>query len=990
MFLKRIEMQGFKSFADKVTINFDHALTGVVGPNGCGKSNIVDAIRWVLGEQSVKSLRSSQMVDVIFAGSEKRRKVQFAEVSLIFDNHDRAFDSDFEEIEITRRIHRSDASGEYLINKTPCRLKDIQNLVLDSGIGRESLSMISQGTISNFAEAKPIDRRGIFEEAAGVAKYRKRKDDAVNKLERTQVNLDRINDIYIELQKQVLPLKKAAQKAKIYAEKKQRLQEIEIAVISDQITRLNQRLSENQSQVSELSAQEAILEAQIQVHENTNLLARSEIHELDQSIHEIQERYMKVMNEIQTLETRKIEIDERRKYTLEVGNSEERANQLKSLYQEAKVEYEDRSQRLENITNEITRLNQKTIEINRAMIDQNSLVEESQLRLQRAKNRLEVAQSLKERPFMNQAGVQAIVRAQSTLNGVFGVISNLMVPEKGYEDAISTAFGGALYNIVTKDEESARKAINFLKKNESGRATFLPLTVLRPRSISREHSIIAAETKGYLGIAADFVICDPKYDVVNESLLGNVLVVDELENGNEMAKMLNYQYKIVTLDGDVIHRGGSMTGGRQKDSNSPLSLNKEMDELNQQIEVYKVSVTENQDKLFELSSQKSECDSNLLEQRIAAAQLEPVVEAKRAKYERLKSDLESIAPHMSEEENFSDDLIDLLNKAYSDRDELKLQLESKRETRQKQGSESERRDSQVRQQRRELSALQSSQHELDLDITRSQTNVENLMNRLSADYQMTYEYTLQHPLEDISENAVEEVAQLREDIERLGNINMNAPADFEEVNERYEHIGQQVAEIEESRDKILGLIMELDGIMIEQFTDIIDKINVVLPNVIQHMFGGGQAYLSLDNPEDVLNSGIEIHVQPKGKAVQNMRLFSGGEKSLIAISVLFAILQVRHMPLCVFDEVEAALDQANVERFAHYMKHFSEENTQFIVLTHRPGTMAMCDILYGVTMQQGGVSQMLKVRLADAMMMAEPSVENTDVDEDEKTAEGEA
>ncbi len=985
MFLKRIEMQGFKSFADRVTINFDHALTGVVGPNGCGKSNIVDAIRWVLGEQSVKSLRSSQMVDVIFAGSESRRRVQFAEVSLVFDNHDRAFDSDYEEIEITRRIHRSDSSGEYLINKTACRLKDIHNLVLDSGIGRESLSMISQGTISNFAEAKPIDRRGIFEEAAGVAKYRKRKDDAVHKLERTQANLDRINDIYLELQKQVLPLKKAAQKAKIYAEKKQRLQEIEIAVISDQITQLNQRLSENQAQVNELSAQEAILEAQIQVHENTNLLARSEIHDLDQSIHEIQERLMRVMNEIQTLETRKIEIDERRKYTLEVGNSEERANELKSLYQEAKAEYEDRSTRLENINQEIIQLNQKSIEINRALIDQNSLVEESQHRLQRSKNKLEVAENLKARPFMNQAGVQSIVRAQSTLNGVFGVISNLMVPEKGYEDAISTAFGGALYNIVTKDEESARRAINFLKKNESGRATFLPLTVLRPRYINREHSIVASETKGYLGIAADFVICEPKYDVVNDSLLGNVLVVDDLENGNEMAKLLNYQYKIVTLDGDVIHRGGSMTGGRQKDNNSPLSLNKEMEELNQQIVQYQASVSSHQDKLFELSSQKSELESNLLEQRIAAAQLEPVVEAKRAKYERLKSDLDSISPSLSEEENFSDDLIDLLNKAYSDRDELKLQLESKRDTRLKKGNESERRDNQMRQQRRELSALKTTQHELDLDITRSQTNVENLMNRLSSDYQLTYEYTLEHPIEILSENAVEEVAQLREDIERLGNINMNAPADFEEVNERYEHIGTQVKEIEESRDKILGLITELDGIMIGQFTEIIEKINEVLPNVIQHMFGGGHAYLALDNPEDVLNSGIEIHVQPKGKSIKNMRLFSGGEKSLIAISVLFAILQVRHMPLCVFDEVEAALDQANVERFAHYMKHFSEENTQFIVLTHRPGTMAMCDILYGVTMQVGGVSQMLKVRLADAMMMAEPS--NTS---GEEIVEGEA
>lgn len=970
MFLKRIEMQGFKSFADRVTINFEHGLTGVVGPNGCGKSNIVDAIRWVLGEQSVKSLRSSQMIDVIFAGSENRRRVQFAEVTLVFDNHDRSFDIEFDEVEITRRIHRADAEGEYLINKSVCRLKDIHNLVLDSGIGRDSLSMISQGTISNFAEAKPIDRRGIFEEAAGVAKYRKRKDDAIHKLERTQANLDRINDIYLELQKQVLPLKKAAQKAIIYAEKKKRLQEIEVAVLTNQITQLNQRLTENKNQVNELNAQDAILDAQVQVNENANLIARSEIHDLDQSIHQIQERLMKVMSEIQTLETRKIEIDEKRKYTLEVGNREEKANELKQLYQEAKSEFDDRTNRYDLVIQDIERLNQKSIEINRAIIDQNALVEEGQHRLQRAKNRLEVAESLKSRPFMNQAGVQAIVRAQSTLSGVFGVITDLMIPQKGYEDAVSTSFGGALFNVVTKDEESARKAINFLKKNESGRATFLPLTVLFGRTISREHSIIAQQAKGYLGLASDFVQCEPRYDVVKSSLLGNVLVVDELEHGNEIAKLLNYQYKIVTLDGDVIHRGGSMTGGRQKDNNSVMSINKEIDDLKEQIETLQSIVRSQQDSLFELSSQKSEHDSNLLEQRIAAAQLEPIVEAKRAKYEHLKSDLENISPNMELDEHFTDNLIDLLNKAYLDRDEYKLQLDTKRATRLKQAGDSERRDTQMRQQRRELSNLKNVIHELDLDITRSFTNIENLMNRLSQDYQMTYEYACAHPLEIIGENAFDEVKELREEIERLGNINMNAPADFESLNTRYEHIGVQVKEIEESRDKILGLIAELDGVMMIQFNDIIEKINQVLPSVIDHMFGGGHAYLALDNPDDILNSGIEIHVQPKGKSIKNMRLFSGGEKSLIAISVLFAILQVRHMPLCVFDEVEAALDQANVERFAHYMKHYSDK-TQFIVLTHRPGTMAMCDILYGVTMQQGGVSQMLKVRLSDAMMMAD-------------------
>lgn len=975
MFLKRIEIQGFKSFADRVNITFDHSITGVVGPNGCGKSNIVDAIRWVLGEQSVKSLRGSAMTDVIFTGSELRRSVNFAEVTLVFDNSDRSFDLSFDEVEITRRLHRQNSEAEYLINKTPCRLKDILSLTMDSGIGRDSLSLISQGTITSFSEAKPIDRRGIFEEAAGVAKYRKRKDEAVSKLEKTQVNLERINDIYLELQKQVYPLKKAAQKAKIYQEKKERLEKIEISVLSDQITRLKNDVENAQNELNDLQAKEALLEASIQVNENNNMLAKSEIHQLDLQIHTLQEDLIRVVNEIQTLETRKIEIDEKRKYTLEVGNQEEKANQLLSLLEEAKREFEDREQRLNQLNLDIQNLTSRSVEINRKLIDQNTKCDEANSKLNRASNRLEVAKNLESRPYMNQMGVQAIMNAQQSLVGVFGVVSKLLTPVIGYEEAIGVALGGALYHIVTKDEESARNAINFLKRNESGRATFLPMTVLFNRFISKEHQIVCDNTKGYLGTADDFVKCDPKFDLVKSSLLANVIVCDTLENGNHLAKLLNYQYKIVSLEGDVIHRGGSMTGGRQKDNHSPLSITKEINELKIRIEEYQNELKLHQDGLFDLNSRKSDLESDLLEKRIAAAQLEPVLEAKRAKYERLKDDLDQIAPNLQQDsQSFEEDLIDLLNKAYFKRDEYTGQLKSKRELRLKNAQESERRELQIRQQRRDLNGLQLVKRDIEIQITRQSTNIENLMNRLSHDYQMTYEFALTIPTVEGVENAVDEVNQLRSEIESLGNINMTAPQEYEAVNERYELLKKQYDEINESKEKILSLILELDTIMVEQFKDMLDKINAELPEVIQAMFGGGKAYLALENPEDLLNSGIEIHVQPPGKSIKNMRLFSGGEKSLIAISVLFAILKARHVPLCVFDEVEAALDQANVERFAAYLKKFSS-STQFIVLTHRSGTMAQCDVLFGVTMGKSGVSQMLKVRLADAMMMAEEGSE---------------
>ncbi len=974
MFLKRIEIQGFKSFADRVNISFDHPVTGVVGPNGCGKSNIVDAIRWVLGEQSVKSLRGSTMTDVIFTGSEHRRQVNFAEVTLVFDNSDRAFNLAFDEVEITRRLHRENAEAEYLINKVPCRLRDIASLTMDSGIGRDSLSLISQGTITSFSEAKPIDRRGIFEEAAGVAKYRKRKDEAINKLVKTETNLERINDIYLELQKQVYPLKKAAQKAEIYKTKKERLQKIEIAVLSDQITFLTSEIASARNELSELQAKEALLEASIQVSENNNMLAKDEIAQLDQQLHHLQEALVRVVNEIQTLETRKIEIDEKRKYTLEVGNQEEKAIQIQSLLEEARREYEDRDQRLNQLNLDVQTLTGRSIAINRQLIDQNTRVEEAQSRLNRVQNRLEVAKNLESRPYMNQLGIQAIINASQSLVGVHGVVSKLLKPQATYEDAIGVALGGALYHIVTQDEAAARQAINFLKKNESGRATFLPMSVLFTRHLNREHEIVCQSSKGFLGTADSFVDCDRKFELVKSSLLGNVLVCDNLENGNHLAKLLNYQYKLVTLEGDVIHRGGSMTGGRQKDAHSPLSITKEINELKVDIERYQKELHLSQDQLFDLNNQKAELENDLMEKRIAAAQLEPVVDSKRAKFERLKADLDQLVPNGNEQGiRFEEDLIDMLNKAYFMRDDANGQLKTKRELRLKYAQESERRDLQVRQQRRDLSAIQILKRDIELQVTRQETNIENLMNRLSQDYQMTYEFSLTLPKLEGVEDAHEEVNRLRKDIESLGNINMMAPQEYETINTRYEEMKAQYDEILESKDKILALIQDLDVIMVDQFKEMLDKINAELPEVIQAMFGGGKAYLALEDPNDYLNSGIEIHVQPPGKSIKNMRLFSGGEKSLIAISVLFAILKARHVPLCVFDEVEAALDQANVERFSSYLKKFSH-STQFIVLTHRPGTMAQCDVLFGVTMNNSGVSQMLKVRLADAMMLAEEVV----------------
>lgn len=976
MFLKRVEMQGFKSFADKVVINFEHAITGVVGPNGCGKSNITDAIRWVLGEQSVKSLRGTTMTDVIFAGSADRKMVNMAEVTLVFDNTNRSLNSELDEIEVTRRLYRNGQEAEYLINRNNVRLKDVIDLILDSGLGKDSLSMISQGNISSFAEAKPIDRRGIFEEAAGVSKYKKRKMESLSKLERTKENIERTQDILMELERQVSPLKRAAKKAELYREKKTRLEEIEIAVLVEDINTINQQIEDAKKTLFNIDAQSTMFQTTIQVHETQNLEAKKEISDLEKEINKLQEELMKIVNEIQILETRKIEFDEKRKYAIEVGTNEEKAKQLQSLVQEAELEYNDRKGRYDQCQINIQLLSEQLSQVALQLAELSQKTNEENGLLRRYQNRKELLESLLKDPFNSQTGVKAIDDNKNSLHGVLGVIAQIIQPQVGYEEAISVALGGTMYNIVTTDEEAARNAINFLKKNQSGRATFLPLTVLQPRYLSRENQIVCENSKGYLGVASDFIICEDRFIPIKEAFLQNVIIADNLENGNALAALLRYAYKIVTLDGDVIHKGGSMTGGKSKNSASLLTVKKEYEEIVQLIDSQVAACALAEKGLADTQRKREELERGLMEHRISSAQLEPVVDAKRSKYEKLKNDYELIRPNDEEnhDANFADEVIIHLNEAYSRRDEITNSIRSKREYRIKVSQDVERKEQQIRQIRRDLDTANASQNAIKIDQARLETKLENNLQRLATEYQLTYEFAQTKVSDSHIENAKEEVLQLRSEIERLGNINMNAPQEFEEVNERYEFLDRQVKDLIDSRDKILSAIDEMDHVMKKQFKEMFDAINNELNDTFRALFGGGKARLILEDPSDILNTGIDVDVQPPGKSVQNIRLFSGGEKSLIAICVLFSILKVRPVPLCIFDEVEAALDQGNVERVARYLTNFSND-TQFIVVTHRPGTMQQCEVLYGVTMQKQGVSQMLRVELKDAIDLADSQEE---------------
>ena len=971
MFLKRIELQGFKSFADKTVIQFDQDITGIVGPNGCGKSNVNDAIRWVLGEQSVKSLRSgTNMSDIIFSGSEYRKPVNMARVTLVFDNSTRVFDSDFDEIEITRQILRANNEASYFINKTPCRLKDINDLVMDTGLGKDSLSIITQGNISSFADAKPEDRRSLFEEAAGVAKYKKRKKVSLSKLEQTKENLDRLQDILDELERQIGPLEKQAKKAEKYISLRDKLSKIEISVLVEDIDQYNDKINQINKELFDIQAMHTSENAELLKQENRLESIRKEMYALDKQINELQGKYTKAMEENYQLERRKIEQDEKRKYMLQVADKQARQKELQAMLEEARFEYQDRHQRLmqtqQDLNNRRNIVNDLKTKISKARYES----DQANNILTQLQNRRQVLENMMKQPFAHQQGVRSVMQAKNSLSGVYGVVSELLIAHTDKALAVNAALGGSIYQIITKNEADARNAISFLKRNRSGRATFLPLSVCHPRKMNEQVITIASTSPGFLGFASECVDCKEIFDPVKERLLGNVIVVDTLQNANETAKRLRYAYKIVTLDGDIVHTGGSMTGGVTKNQSTPVTMRQELETINSKIEGQKIKAGNCLDETEILTQKLQKENDTIVTLQIELAKLENIYATKKAKYDSILAEYQELGVDIEASgELAQDDLVVQMSKMHAVLDSLSLEIQSLRQTRFDKGNEAEQLENQIRLVRREMNSKQSQIHNYEMEVVKIKTQLENALNRLSTDYEMTYEYALTKKEDVEIESAKEEVIQLRQAISRLGNVNLDAPNEYKEVKERFDFMTSQKEDLEKASQQILAAIDEMDKTMISQFTEMFNKINAELDGVFKAMFGGGRASLSMVDPEDVLNTGIDIDVQPPGKMVKNIQTFSGGEKALIAISVLFAILKARTMPLCIFDEVEAALDQANVERFARYLSHYRGQS-QFIAVTHRPGTMEQCDTLYGVTMQKDGVSKVLKVQLKDAVHIA--------------------
>ncbi|MCX7714310.1 MAG: chromosome segregation protein SMC [Clostridia bacterium] len=1179
MFLKRIEIQGFKSFADKTVLEFEQGVTSIVGPNGSGKSNIADAIRWVMGEMSIKSLRGASMQDVIFAGTQTRKPVNFAEVSLVLDNSNKTFPIDFEEVIVTRRVFRSGESV-YMINRASCRLKDIHELFMDTGLGRDGYSIIGQGNVSQILSTKSEDRRSIFEEAAGISKYKHRKEDAQRKLESVSENLIRIKDIISELETQLLPLGEQAEKARQYLMLYEEYKGLDVSVsfaaieknrkllsetqmqyksVNDELTDLkehegelertlnalyeesrikdikteemNKTLRENESKIMSLENKISIFENNVKNNSAMLLKIDNEVSSIEKQIESLLLQIENIKNEIMDLkENSKKLLEEFDEIQAQSMNFDEELKSRKSIIEEHKSdmiacmnEVSSDKARVSGIDNLKKSFTQRRdivmaelkshieglentkgdIEKNRALIlEKRQKLTEMQERVNRFSQRKSKAEQLlqeyaeelgrlnveynskasKKRMLEDMENeyegytksVRAVLKAQE-LKGlaIYGTISGLISVKKEYVTAIEIALGGALQNIVVEDEQVAKSAIEYLKRINGGRATFLPVSSVQGQVTVPD----LREYEGFIGVASELVSCDRKYQQIIKNLLGRTAVVDNIDNAISISRTFGYKFRIVTLDGDVVNAGGSMSGGSVNPANSFLSrandiktLAADLASLADNIKKQKDKVAEAEADMKNIENQLSsyipmvrEYEDELLGLEHTCVHLQKAMENSAQTKQSLTSELEQINEQLAKanedigtlisaisvkedriiklnqeieafEEQYKDAfaqkeeraklLMDKTVKLRSvekdiqvakdriraiendiaaknadiqskfadkariceENDTLKKNIEEKRQEADEARTLSENIKHELCQLASEkenivnkLQKLQGSNKDLTDKLILLQqefgrieakkdklsTEYDSIVNRLWDEYELTYTAAAEIRKEIENEKeALKRINELKVKMKALGSVNLDAIEEYKTVKTRFEFMSEQKSDLEKSKENLNKIIRSTQELMEEHFSNQFSKINKSFAEVFSELFGGGRGRLYLSEPDNILESGIEIEVQMPGKGLQNIDLYSGGEKSFIAIALLFAILKVKPTPFCILDEIDAALDDVNVSRFASYLRNYLSM-TQFIVITHRRGTMEASNILYGVTMQEKGVSKLLSLHIDD-------------------------
>ncbi len=1180
MYLKRIETIGFKSFADKTVVEFEQGVTAVVGPNGSGKSNISDAIRWVLGEQSAKSLRGGKMEDIIFAGTSTRKPLNFAEVTLVLDNSCGSLPIDYEEVSITRRVYRT-GDSEYLINKQKVRLKDVVDLIMDTGIGHDSLSIISQDKVKAIVEARVEDRRVIIEEAAGVLKYKMRKKEATRKLESTSDNLSRVQDIIFELEDQVEPLRKQSEQAEKYMVLKQECSDSEISVLAYDIKTLNDQMERSKKERKDVEFEHVSINAKIANDERRRDTLKQNQQAQERQLEQLQADLVETSEWIQKLQGQRDVLKERHKNAS--SNKEELAEQqaqLESRLETSQVElktaeeamtktktsletkqsqlqkvseeyqhleenlkiqldttrdaYFEDVNRLASVKNQYIAINQQikrtetTLErINedeeKALLDRDALVQEQetfkaqygkfetslkekrdlyqqlykehQQRLKQAEmetnrhrhlthqldkmnNRLQWLEDAQKDFSGFNEGVKKILKAreQGQVSGIEGAVAELVTVPKELELAMDVVLGPVMQQIVTTNDDSAKKAIDFLKKHHAGRATFLPLNVIKSRLLPMDVQNRIQGNQDVVGVASQLVGYDQRYRQIVENILGNIIVTKDLNVAKNLAKQLNYRYRIVTLEGDVINAGGAMTGGAVKRQGSSLlrqkneiedcqrqiqqltdeleqskvlqeewtqtvkqsekelqkvqlageRLKEKMSEVNQQklafeyreksqnereqllrierreheaelkqlveknnqlaedrlvleqrIEEAKATIETLEEQLEQQEELKSQLLQQMTELKVDVAKLETALHNECATFERLKGETEQVRTRLKElldkiaesEQALlgnDDEVVQLeanLAEKKEKREGIIEQIQDQRVTLTKVSQELETLEREVRESHKVQQKMAESLNQLDVSIGKVDVEMDIMIKKLEEEYQMTFDHANEnYPLKGSIEEIKSRIRSIKGQIAALGEINVGAIQEYQRVKERYDFLTTQRDDLIEAKATLEETINEMDQEMTVKFKETFDLVREQYMEIFKKLFGGGSADLVLTDPHDLLHTGVEIIAQPPGTKLKTSNLLSGGQKALTSIALLFAILKVRTVPFCVLDEVEAALDEANVARYANYLKAFSNE-TQFIVITHRKGTMEKADVLYGVTMQERGVTKLVSVRM---------------------------
>ncbi len=876
MYLKGIVASGFKSFADKIELKLDGRTTCIVGPNGSGKSNIVDAVRWVLGEQSVKSLRGDgSMSDVIFSGSKSRNPLNVASVELIFDNNDHFLNVPYTEISIKRKVYRS-GENEYYLNNEKCRLKDINNLLMDTGMGKESFNIISQGEVDKILSNSATDRRVIFEEASGILKYKKRKEEALRKLDKTHNNLDRLNDIIQELDLQIGPLKEQSKKASEYLENKKGLDKYEVSLLAYDIENLNSEQSNFKTRKEKLDSE--ILTLQTHATKNDT-------------------KYLEDNNRLEKLETEKSNLQ---RELLKVTEEKEKIDGERNLLKERSKTTKEEDEIKENIRNVLS------------------------------------------------------------------------IDEK-YVKALNTAISTSKNFIITKDEASAKLAITYLKDSHAGRATFFPISVIKERYVDYDTINILKNSNDFVGIMSDLVKYNKEYENIIKNQLGIIVVATTIDAATRLSHMIKARYKIVTLEGDLINVGGSLTGGSNYIGKSSIILKQEITHLEKTFNLLKQEEAE-----IQTSLQDNSKEITAIEEKIYSISKDKV--ALKEKYDNKKSELIEIKNKLISITKEYESLELINNNGVSEKEQelirlfhektaLKEQIENHITSISKEISNlKEKQEAYQAEEKLKNSQLHSKEKEsrdLEIKINRNDVKLDNMLSILNSEYEMTYERAkAEYSLDIEPEEARLKVNTYKANIKRIGMVNLDSIEEYERVNTRYEFLNNQKSDLLNAEDSLLEIMNEMDEVMKEEFKITFENIRVEFQKVFKELFMGGNADLKLTNPEDLLSTGVDIVASPPGKKLTTISLLSGGEKTLTAISLLFAILNVRTVPFCLFDEVEAALDEANVAAFGRYLNHYRDK-TQFLIITHKKKTMEYAHTLYGITMQESGVSKLVSVKLED-------------------------